>query len=414
MKKITNIIVTACSLIYLFPAGSCNKKETLPINVIPVASTVGHYSILNLSDFTTDVKYIPLETNDSILVGANHRLCYENGHILISEIYNCQLFDNTGKFCRKIGQRGQGPDEYILPEQTFIHDNIIFLHDHQKILSYDMNGSLIERINLWSNDIPEKYRVGTLRLLSLQRDIFVMDVNSSEGYYPKAILLETHQSGAKMIKEYPNFVILDKVRRGIMRGENAIMYRFKDDVRTYKVINDTVFTIGQNTEMKEAFIFDLGRYKPALAFFEFREGDPGSTAGRNYIHPLNIYESLNYLFYRFDFGKYAPESVELTNRQGGTYSMDDVCGVFDKRTGKLTLMRQPIKGKFGFRNDIDGGPVIWPGYISSNNEIVTSVSVEEFLDYYSKTKNPTPQMTEIANNIQWDDNPIVIVAKLKE
>ena len=43
---------------------SCeNKKDMLPLQVIPVASAVGNYSILNLSNFTTDIKYIPLETN---------------------------------------------------------------------------------------------------------------------------------------------------------------------------------------------------------------------------------------------------------------------------------------------------------------------------------------------------------------
>ena len=36
------------------------------------------------------------------------------------------------------------------------------------------------------------------------------------------------------------------------------------------------------------------------------------------------------------------------------------------------------------------------------------------MDYYEKTENPTPRMTEIAKNLKIDDNPIVIIAKLKE
>jgi hypothetical protein len=91
----------------------------------------------------------------------------------------------------------------------------------------------------------------------------------------------------------------------------------------------------------------------------------------------------------------------------------DVYGFFDKKTGKLTLLKQPEKGKLGFNNDIDNGPVIWPSYISSNNEMIAYVQPSEFMEYYSRNPNPTDQLKEIAGKIEPDDNPIVIVAKLK-
>ena len=129
---------------------------------------------------------------------------------------------------------------------------------------------------------------------------------------------------------------------------------------------------------------------------------------------MTFYESSNHLFIAFDFGNHAPEPFEIINAVIGVKSTNSrVYGVFDKNTGELTLMRQPIKGKIGFKNDIDNGPVIWPHYISSNNELVTFIFAEDFLDYYEKTETPTPQMTEIAQNIKYDDNPIVIIAKLK-
>ena len=88
-------------------------------------------------------------------------------------------------------------------------------------------------------------------------------------------------------------------------------------------------------------------------------------------------------------------------------------GIFDKRNGELTLMSRPIKEKLGFKNDIDNGLVIWPHYISSNNELVTFIQPEEFMEYYSLINNPSDKLKEIANKIKLDDNPIVIIAKLK-
>ena len=190
------------------------------------------------------------------------------------------------------------------------------------------------------------------------------------------------------------------------------MYRFKDEIRTYKFINcDTLFTIGQDTEIKEAFIFELGKFRPSIAHFEYRDQSGG------FIRPEIITESINHLFIRFFFGNHAPEPFKYIYTFRGVDPRErtnsDVCGIFDKSTGRLTLMRQPIKTKLGLNNDIDGGPVIWPQYISSNNELVTYVSAEEFLDYYAKIEKPTPQMMEVSKGITVDDNPIVIIVKLK-
>jgi len=413
-------------IFFTFLTVSCNNKKnthsfSFPLNVIPVEKTVGNYNILNLSEYVTDIKYIPLETNDASLISRIHQIIYENEKILILDFTEgpkkCYLFDNNGKFCQKIGQRGQGPDDYLYINNVSMYDNFIYLMDVRKIFIYDTNGSLIEKNNLRTNEIPEEYFLGNLfSIMPLKKDTFIMDVVST-GSYPIAILFEIYQSNAKAINEYPGYVKLNKVSQRASTDELGKMYRFKDEVRTYKIINDTIFTIGQSLEMKEAFIFELGKYRPTLSFIEGKEGNRGFdliNARNKYIIPQTIYESVNHLFIGLHFGNHAPEPIELTNSQGGQYFNGDVYGIFDKRTGELTLMSQPIKGKLGFKNDIDNGPVIWPRYISSNNELVTYISVEDFLDYYEKIENPTPQMTEIAKNIKMDDNPIVIIAKLKE
>ena len=418
-RKSANIITTGLLVLFTYAMVSCsNKKDAHALHVIPVASTVGNYNLLNLSKYATEIRYIPLETNDSTLISGIRQIFYENGKILLldqiplSYTFTCFLFDNNGKFYRKIGQPGQGPDDYNNLRQVFMHENFIYLKDYFKVLIYDTNGNLVEKINLRSNEFPQQYR-SFFEILPLKKDTFVMNVASMKGYYPKAILFEKYQSDIKIIKEYPNYVKLDKLHDFYSTDELGIMYRFKDDVRIYKVFNDTIFTIGQNTEMKDAFIFELGKYKPTLSFMEGKE-TPWNDARKKYIIPMAVCESLNHLFINFNFGNQALEPVESIGNQGGKYSDTRVYGIFDKLTGEFTLMKQPIKGKFGFKNDIDTGPVFWPKNISSDNESVTYISAKEFLDYYDKIEKPTPQMTEIAKRISPDDNPIVIIAKLKK
>jgi len=421
MRKNTNTVASGFLLLVILLIGSCSrKKEAFPLHVIPLESTVGNYEILNLSDFATEIKYIPLETIDESLISPDKiETIYENGKILIFDIpsigkENCYLFDNTGKFCCKIGHQGQGPDDYLHIDNVSMHDNLIFIMTWHKILVYDTAGRLVENINLKSDNIPEEYRVSSIReIILLRKDVFVANVASSRDY-PTAFLFETVQSVVKTVKEYPASVKLDRAGRGFSSSELGIMCRFKDDVRIYKPINDTIFTIGQNKEIKDAFIFEFGKYKPPLSYYEWKglDMEQHNYVMRNCIFPIAIYESFNHLFIKFDFWNHSPEPYE-TSFRGLQYTAFDVNGVFDKHTGELTLMRQPIKGKLGFINDIDGGPVIWPHYISSNNELVSFIQPDEFMDYYENIENPSAALKEIADKLQIDDNPIVIVAKLK-
>ena len=412
----------------MFLPSSCdNKKDVHLHNVIPVASTVGNYNILKISDFASEIKYIPLETNDSVLISpVILQVICENEKILILDVTsanknNCYLFDSNGKFCCRIGQYGQGPNDYLQINNVSMHDNFIFLMAWHKILIYDTNGHLIENINLHSNEIPDEYRVSNIRsIIPLKKDAYVVNVVTSQGDYPTAFLFKTNLSSVETIKEYPSSIKLDRMGGGFNSIELGSMYRFKDHVRIYKPVNDTIFSISQNTEMKEVFIFELGQYKPALSYFESKDmGDvlqwikQSNNLYNKFIFVKTIYESNNHLFIKFNFGNHAPEPFEKS-WLGQQFNSTEVCGLFNKFTGELTLMKQPVKGKLGFRNDLDNGPVIFPNYLSSKNELVTFITVEDFLDYYDKIEKPTPQITEIAKKINFDDNQIVIVAKLKE
>ena len=420
MKKDLNTFVKSLLIFFFSFTVSCdNKKDDILPTIIPLASTVGNYNILNLSEFVTEIKYIPLETNDSVLIGQKIlNIIYEDEEILVLDVSfsnknNCYLFDNNGKFSCKIGEMGQGPNDYLHINSISKLKNLIYLMDWNKILIYNSSGNLVKNINLQSN---KNYNESSgPNIIPLKKETFVANVISVSNYYPTAYLFENNLSMIKTTKEYPHNTKYKKQKTaGYSSSELGIIYSFKDDVRIFRGINDTIFTIGQNTEIKEAFILEMGKYRTPLSYYEANFDDKKNYDGK-FISLVNIYESLHHLFISFNFGNYALEPFEATDPVfGGQYIKYDVYGVFEKSTGGLSLMRQPIKGKFGFKNNIDNGPVIWPHYITSNNELVTYISPEEFIEYYEKTENPSPRMTEIAKKLKIDDNPIVIIAKLKK
>ena len=57
MKRNSNIIIKGFLFLFVVMAVSCDyQKETIPKNVIQVERTVGSYSMLNLSEFATEIK----------------------------------------------------------------------------------------------------------------------------------------------------------------------------------------------------------------------------------------------------------------------------------------------------------------------------------------------------------------------
>ena len=414
-----NVKKSICFFLLYILIGSCTKTNlSTDLSVIPVESMVGKYEILNISDYASSVSYIPLETKDNVLIRNISEIIYEQEQFIVNDpIQSCMVFNKCGSYLHNLGNKGLGPEEYLSIRKISSWNDSIFLHTGSpvKIMIYHSGGRLIDILR--ADNISETYRFNAIWFLKPHiylSDVVTMAANNSTSSYPSAILLQEDNKRLTISREYPN-VSLEKEFGGFSSSfEVAIMYRFNDKVYTYKAINDTIFTIGPDLEMDKAFVFNLGKYRASTKWMF--EMNPKKNP--EYIWPLNIMESTNYLFIEFFFGNHAPEHFEYLRRPGTSderiYTDYRVFGLFNKLTGQLKLMNQPIKKKLGLKNDIDGGPVIWPSYISKNDELISTIQPEDFMEYYEKTENPSPRMTEIAKILKIDDNPIVIITKLKK
>src|SRR5690606_23195528 len=69
----------------------------------------------DVNEVANVIKYVPLETNDNTLIGSISKLYVKNDLIIVfdREYSNIFLFDQNGSFVRRIGEKGNGPSEYI-------------------------------------------------------------------------------------------------------------------------------------------------------------------------------------------------------------------------------------------------------------------------------------------------------------
>ena len=154
-------LVLSCWMVILF--SSCNKKIKLrevvysdslyqTIQIDPDALKSNDISVV--SEFCSEIEYIPLETSDSVLIGNIKRLYVWNGHYYIwdgmSDVVFC--FDENGRFLHKLDKKGGGPSEYYRISDMFLDTrsgNICIYSDmSQAVFVYTAQGNFIRKISL--------------------------------------------------------------------------------------------------------------------------------------------------------------------------------------------------------------------------------------------------------------------------
>ncbi len=104
---------------------------------------------LKISDIIKTYELIPLETNDSCLIGNCKKVLISTSRIYVLDdlTKTIYLFDLNGKYLNKISRYGKGPDQYLdIDDFCLFKENNIVLLDTQrkKIQIYDASFSLIK------------------------------------------------------------------------------------------------------------------------------------------------------------------------------------------------------------------------------------------------------------------------------
>lgn len=135
MNKIFLIIILLCTL-------SC-KNEMEELN-IPSFNLMSNMQNAKLSDFVDSIQYIPLETNDSTLIGSISRIIATPNKIFVGDrvAEGVFVFDKKGKFINRICRQGRGPEEYVRLYDFDINeqDSSIYFYCGNKIQVYDYKG----------------------------------------------------------------------------------------------------------------------------------------------------------------------------------------------------------------------------------------------------------------------------------
>ena len=359
-----------------------------------------------LSSAVSEIVYIPLETKNYSLLRSINRIEYLNGKYIVSDGNNIYLFNQEGKYIKRVAQQGGGPSDYPTPN---IHNIIVdpvtnhfYLFAYYKVIKFDENVIFLNNFQIEDIGIEQTFPTGIFTphntiMLGLPNHVRQYD-DTTEIYNA----LEVDTLGYiinKYINLSPRYA---QMRGGHISSDVTSLYVFNNDIRFIDFGNDSIFSIEDDSMIPYA-VLDLGKKKTNLIIdvpldnpqkgIEFIKNMKGHTI-------RNIVENDIFLF--ICLTKNGPDG-ELIN-----------C-LYNKSTKELKLLKNN-----SMLNDLDGGSSFFPKKTFEDNVLIDWKSAEEFKeeilskDYNSqkaKYGERFEKVYQLAKSLLEDDNPVLIIAK---
>lgn len=255
MRK-TYITCIAVALLGLFACGtpSAVKMESVPTDLTPETSA-------NLLEQVSGITLIPLETNDSLVIGGKNELLVEKGeYYVVNQKGNDRVFrfDGTGKFLNTIGTKGRGPGEYagVVNAQISGDTVLIYSRPGMSVYAYTKDGAFLSFVNFEQNTGGWFYKVGGNYLV----------YNGYGMQAPERVYLFSPDKDTRIPFLKSEAKVLN------ISDELPALEPFGEDVLIRESYNDTIFRYQTGLQaVNPDFRFDFGKHAIDKKVFEFED-----------------------------------------------------------------------------------------------------------------------------------------------
>jgi hypothetical protein len=186
-------------------------------------------------------------------------------------------------------------------------------------------------------------------------------------------------------------------------GNECIMYYFDNQLHIKEIYSDTIFKITQDGNYLSKYTLELGKFNIPEKIREWSFDRFLSSIGKDFFLVNNIFESNKYLIFCY------------------MHDNKDRLLVFNKKTGEIENFIEKVKLGF-IKNDFDGGPYFFP--VSNDNnqflqminafELIAHTATDEFKNSTPKYPEKKKELEELAASLNENDNPVLMLVKLKQ
>ena len=362
-----------------------------------------------LSDIADDIKYVTLDksfpiasirslklTEKSIYIKTGH-----NNPVIVK--YKRQGIDPV-----QIGKIGKGPGEFLYCKHFAIEpetENIYMFAGnndiHIIIMVYDNKGNYIREFKLFEG-IPT-YGLNEMEFFNNSYLFFSQNAIGANALY-NWIIVDTL---GNIVSSKRNYTTPFKIRSGSPGG----IYKYKNKISYWVDYNDTIFTISSDFNYRATYMFAPGKHRLPKKDLKF-------------INPIQILEA--------PFQYYCSKLILETNRfliNEYVYKMRCGLAIIDKKSGKSYTTHSKLKRlkcSVGIINDLDGGEKLIPKcyYTEKKHEYLVGIVypyqlIEQVASAAFKSSTPKypekkKELEKLANSLKEDDNPVLMLVRLKE
>ena len=325
-------------LVLVFLLAGCSSPEPQPENKQFDIFFNRPLKAVKAEDIFSNYHYLPLETNDSSLLGNIKRIVYKNDRYFIDNRNRISIFNDEGIFIRTIDKLGIGPYEYRPYWSMNVNEggNVSLLGlNPPKLTTYTSSGDFLSRIKLDSLSIRDLMYLND-SLLLLRGD------HRSEGYKFHILNVESGQ-----IERY--FYRMERIAHPSFMKDCMTTYKNKILVCEYK--SNEIIEVSKDSASVR-YIINVNDKMPPKGYFEKEDADIFDYAQKGYIGNIICYaESDKYILLRFGGVKEKTQAFALINKENRQYIVFDEMVLADGITIKPDFFHSIGEGKLIFEID---------------------------------------------------------------
>lgn len=374
----------------------CSNKKADQVNISEVNNKIAlqllHLpesgeKILNASYFADTIEFIPFETKAESLMDRVMQVWMDDSVFLV----NCRLagllmFQRNGKFVRKIGKNGRGPEEYSSIIYFDVIRDTIYISStgRRSLLRFTFNGTFCDEMHLkyqptYFSSTAEK------KLACYLNEKGLILVYNKNLFTPDTIVVEygVTQGRYYWTRRDPAKTFLQKTPSGLL---------FSD------YMNDTIWNIiGDRKEL--AFILDMKNKLPREMQIEFSNGNfekwENDVKSYQFVH-LVPFSSWMYII--------------LKSMTSSTY---DAIIFKNFETGEIKRFNTPF-----IYDDIVSKQLLHVAFYTFSTDYLVTIGsqrLKDLLQDQKEGKDPASSLwLKQMETVKEGDNPIFAVIKIKK
>lgn len=391
---------------------------------------------LLLSDVAYDIDIVPLETTEQNLFRKIFNLYISENNIFLNSGKSVFQFDRSGKYIRSISRLGQGPGEINYCQGIGIDElnRLIYLasgfssENQIKVFTFDNvyvktiqvanSGAWLSSNSVTGEDLNYTFYKGRhiIRRMLPSQDgepgLWQLSIRNTDG---EEIAVFTDPCNVNYQQEFMQKAY-DLTNLDIRWGADCpILNRYKGQLNCLFDSNDTIYTLNEVDNILEPrYILSCGE-RPSFA--EIR------MLGKNmnffkYLFVKEIIESKDYLYLVSEKDEYAYLS-KVDKQSGHIESIKKKGEIKQSQMLNNAYLRRCMSPKFV--NDLCGGLSFFPDYQNEDHwimsysaeDLLNEIDLEELRSSKVLLPEKRDQLVRVIENLKEDDNPVLIVAKLK-